>query len=623
MRRHPPYIFQILIFGLLFLMLGSLRADAANTYTVALDNTTVTDTYVTMRQTTDQMAFKVTNTGNSLAITSVKFIFVNGIYDTRNTSGAPSGWSVAVTNSGSESSITFTASSGSIPVGGSLTFSITLKGDGSASIQTAAADATDTLSSMTVANGGNTFTLGGSFPTWLRYGMLISSLTPSPTSVGAGVSTTYTLSVTNVSSATQNNIAPGTMTQTSGTGAVTYVSGPTPATRNLNANANNSFTYVYSGANGGTVVMSNTVGNGTVTAPSFDGTSLTVNTLSSTIAVDTTTIPSGYSVVVTLTVTNGGTLAATTVTPGTITTGGTATKTLISGPSPSSVASLPAGSTVSFVYQYMITGTNGQTYTFTNNATADGGQSTTGTTTTSGSIGLVYATVTPIYVGRGSTNTALDFQCYNTTGLTVSAIRIRAANASFVAASGTSTDALLSGWTTSISTTDVTFTSPGTSSNLASGKNGTLRVTYSSFPSPASDTSYTYSLRFTKSDGNTTTFAGPAFSVTLDKITLAKSPDKNLISQNNGTVDITATVTNNGSPVNAVAVTFSTSDGKLSSTSVSTNASGLATTTLTAPTTPTDIEATVTATIGSAVETTTIYIDGTNAESSTTVREKY
>ncbi len=621
MHKKIKFLLRAFLICAMTWLTGTLSAEAANTYTVVMDSTTTTDTFVTMRQTSDQLAFKVTNTGNSLSITSVKFLFVNNIYNTLNTAGAPSGWSRAITNNGTESSITFTGSS--IALGANVTFFINVRGDSSAAITTASADATDTLSSMVVTNGANTFTLSGAFPTWTRYGMLISSLTPSPTTVAAGASTTYTLSVTNVSSATQNNLAPGTMTQTSGTGVITYVSGPTPATRNINANASSTFAYVYSGANGGTVVMSNTVGNGTVSAPSFDGTTLTVNTLSSTMAVDTTTIPSGYSVVVTLTVTNGGTLAATTVTPGSITTGGTSTKTLITGPAPTTVASLPAGSKVSFVYQYMITGSNGQTYTFTNSATADGGQSTTATTTTSGSIGLVYATVTPTNLGRGSTNTALDFQCYNTTGLTVNAIRIRAANTSFVATSGTSTDALFNGWTTNISGADVTFTSPGVASNLASGKNGTLRVTYASFPSPSSDTSYAYSLRFTKSDSSTTTFSGPAFSMTLNKITQAKNPDKNLISEDNGTVDITATVTNNGNPVNAIAVTFSTTDGKLSATSVSTNASGLATTTLTAPNTPTDIEATVTATIGSTVETTTIYIDGTNAESSTTVREKY
>ena len=271
----------------------------------------------------------------------------------------------------------------------------------------------------------------------------------------------------------------------------------------------------------------------------------------------------------------------------------------------------------------MITGTNNQTYRFSNNATADNGQTTSTVQTSLGSIGLTYATVSPNYVGKGSTNKTLNFVAFNSTGLGTKSIRFRAANTSFVASSASSPDPAYSGWTNTISGKDVTFTSPGTSSNLPSGANANFQITYSSFPAPASDTNYQYSVLFTESDNSTSTYSSLDFYVTVYQISLSRSPSTNIPSNSNGTSDITATVTNNGVAANNVTVAFSTTDGKLSAASVATNVSGQATTTLTAPSTPTDIEATVTATINSAAQTTTVYIDGTNAENSSSSREKY
>lgn len=606
------------------LLFASPWARAANTYTVAMDVTNPADGYTFMRENPDQIALRVTNTGDTLAITSVKFVFVNATFNTTTASTVPAGWSRAITNTGAESSITFTATGGGIGLGGAQTFPVSIKGHGGGGIgiPAAASDVTDSLLSMTVLNGGNAFALQGSFPSWTRHGLKITSLDPNPTTISGGQNTTYTITVQNVSSGTKT-VSPSLLSFT-GTGSITYASGPAPASASLAGVQLRNFTYEYTGSGGGTVTVSATASATGVTAPSFTGaTVLTINTLAATIKVDPMQVPSGYLVTVSLSVTNTGTADSTNVVPGTVTTAGTATKTLTAGPTPASISALPGGTSSIITWEYMITGTNLQTYGFTSSATADAGQ-TSGSVSTNppfGNISTVYATVTPNYMGEGSTNQTLEFECFNSTGQGVKEIRIRSDSVDFVASSAQGGYPTVGTWSFSIASPDVIFTAPNVQSQIPSGSSAIFRVTYASFPQVINDMSDPFNIRFTKNDDFTDLYDIP-FSTTSHQISLIKGTARNLSSQYLDTTTVTATVTNNGTPASGVAITWAVTQGKLSSTSTTTDGAGQTSVTYSAPSTLKDVDGKVTASQGAATESIEIQVDGTRPETTSSVKEK-
>src|SRR3990172_7492029 len=128
-------------------------------------------------------------------------------------------------------------------------------------------------------------------------------------------------------------------------------------------------------------------------------------------------VVSGDTVTVTMTVLNNGAADVTDVTPSALTASGSASSSLASGPTPAAAAVLAPGESASFTWTYTITGSSGQTYAFSGNATANGGAiSSPSVATNTGSIGNYSVTASPLSVVAGSAAVQLSFAV--TTGLT-------------------------------------------------------------------------------------------------------------------------------------------------------------------------------------------------------------
>jgi len=110
------------------------------------------------------------------------------------------------------------------------------------------------------------------------------------------------------------------------------------------------------------------------------------------------------SVTVTMTVQNNGITTFTNVTPN-LTAYGTATATLVTGPSPTSVTSLAPGETAQFVWEYTISGSTGDTYYFTGSAGADGPLTSASYTSETGQIINYAVSVTPTVLVSNSAET--------------------------------------------------------------------------------------------------------------------------------------------------------------------------------------------------------------------------
>jgi len=214
----------------------------------------------------------------------------------------------------------------------------------------AAAESTDTLTSVSAANDCNSagsdsysFVQTGTLPSWTRRG-LGATMTATPATTGVNGTVTLSMAVTNRATGTPNNVAPANPTVNGAT--ATKLTGPSPASANLASGAAQTFTWTYQATSTGTLSFTDTATNGTVSTPSITSNTVQV----------------------------GGS-ALSTITPSSLTTGGSATLTLASGPTPASLASLAAGASTSFSWAYTVTGSAGGTFSFSGSASASGGTS--------------------------------------------------------------------------------------------------------------------------------------------------------------------------------------------------------------------------------------------------------
>jgi hypothetical protein len=228
----------------------------------------------------------------------------------------------------------------------------------------------------------------------------------------------------------------------------------------------------------------------TVRIPTLEIVSMTVDS----------TVASGATARIVMTVRNRGSGSLTNVTPSsTLTASGTAaTKAYASGPTPPSVTSLSGGASTSFVWTYTITGTVDQTYAFAGSVLANGGNVTAGpTTTNTGRIASYGLAITPASVTAGQTNVQIRFTVTNAlaTG-TVDRIRVTNPNSSFWITDAGWAANNATNWTTSQPTsTTYQFASPSVGSDIPPG-NGTkdFIVTFASVGDPGLDTSYTFNV---------------------------------------------------------------------------------------------------------------------------------
>ncbi len=348
---------------------------------------------------------------------------------------------------------------------------------------------------------------------------------------------------------------------------------------------------------GGTTTLTASV---LVRVPSLQVQSLTV---------DSSTI-SGGTVRVVMTVRNTGSAALSNVTPAALTAGGSAAKTLTGGPTPASVPSLAADATTAFEWVYTITGSTGQTYSFTGHATADGGVTAPSATSNTGSIVTYGLAVAPASVTAGSTGVQIQFTVTNNlTSGTVDQVTVTNPNTSIFQSDATWGGADTSGWTRSQPAgNQYRFTSPGSAQDIqAGGGTATFTVTFTTIGTPAVDTTYTFSVAI-RQRGNTTTTLTDRVTVTRYVLAVTSVSPASIAADGSSTSRIRVTLTRGGAAQASQVVTFATTAGTFggaSSTTATTDAAGEAFVDLTSSTSATDVTADVTVTFASSASAST------------------
>ncbi|MEM4389355.1 MAG: hypothetical protein QXG98_01695 [Candidatus Micrarchaeia archaeon] len=370
------------------------------------------------------LSFNITDTTSPPVdrIYRVVIRFPANLYSVSFATVPPAGWSYILRSPGGgvNNEIEFLTEAGSpptIPPGGSKVFDVVITGRNGAPIPSASTDQLDSTVVIWVEYSSSPSTVVLNSVFWQRRA-LSASATASPSSVGDGGLVTVVLNVTNGATTTATNVVPSLAYIATGTASASLVSGPTPpSVASLAPGASATFTYVYNastGASGGTLQF---YGNAT------DGPGLSSNTAYSnivTVAGLATVITAAPSRVlskelvnVTMTVRNNGNSTLYGVVPY-LSASGTASAALVSGPTPTSIASLAPNATGAFNWVYNITGSEGDYVVFSGNASANGGAVLSPTAQSNPVFIVAFrVTVAPENIFSGDTNFFLNYTVFN------------------------------------------------------------------------------------------------------------------------------------------------------------------------------------------------------------------
>ena len=369
--------------------------------------------------------------------------------------------------------------------------------------------------------------------------------------------------------------------------------------------------WIFSADATGTVYFTSRAQDTTVTATSKSADSgvVVIGNFTAIVSVTPLSGISGQQVTVTMTVNNNGTSTLTNVVP-TLTPGGTATATLVSGPTPASIATLGAGESGSFEWTYTITGTLGQTYFFTGFATSDT-LNTNSALSETGLITVYSATVTPDTVVTGTTSFTATWTVYNNGARTVKRVDITipeplTANCSATSGWGYQSDTPPANWsstTTGAPVNLVTFTAnnPINTNGIRTGQSKDFSITFNCVPSVTSDTTYTFPVQITNRRNRSATvdteIVVTAFALDLEVFDedCTSPPPASKPADGLNKYCFQATLTTGGAPMTGKSVAFSITSGigSLSASSGVTDASGQTSVLLTSPCSTVNVSTTV------------------------------
>ena len=437
---------------------------------------------------------------------------------------APAGWTLSTSSTTTK---TFTASAwaNAIAPGASQTFTVVVLMRSSATdvndkLRDIRAGYTTTTSGAFVSVGTVTSTvaappapptLPSAAGTWklvsLLVTMQITDLSGVPIgSVAAGSSFRLVMTVTNKSTAAQNPTAsnPNPPSQTTTGTTSPTLTGTVGSPLNLAAGGNGTITFTYSTsiANYGTVYFTATAQKSTTvtSASAISPTLIVVQCVfSASITASDTCLYPGQNISVTMLLTNACASAVTTVTP-TLSTTGPAT--LVSGPTPATIASIAAGggtASVGWVYQANAAAAPpaANPFTFTGSATSVSPPLTTATAA-SPSIqrGDFAVAVTPSVTNASSANVELNWSVTNSNGCAA----INSVAVAFPAGWAWANDAyslVNLNATTAVETwvvsgaNPVTFTAPSAASRLPLTFDGDFNLVFSATPTVTGASNFT------------------------------------------------------------------------------------------------------------------------------------
>ncbi len=368
----------------------------------------------------------------------------------------------------------------------------------------------------------------------------------------------------------------------------------------------------YGANSSGTVYFTARAANGASTAKSMSVNSniVTIGDFTAVLALSPVSAASGQDITVGMLAVNNGSTALIDIVPLALTPcGGGATETLVSGPAPASISSLAPGGSGVFYWTYRVTGSIGQAYCLSGSALAGGPVTTSPVTSNSGTISQYSATITPATIASGSMNQTFTWTVFNGGACALKEVDIAAPvsggdwNCSSVAPP--------SGWNASCANT-VRFRSNNSANDMPSGNNKTFSITFSTTESISSDKTTAFPVTPVPRTGcgGAEGTIGCYVTVTAYGAALAHSPAGPIYADGSSSYTITATLASGGNPVSGKTVTFSTTNGSLSSSTAVTDVNGLATVSLMAPNSTADTTAVVTAAYVNASASETVNFTG-------------
>lgn len=277
-------------------------------------------------------------------------------------------------------------------------------------------------------NGSST---ASNSPPFTRYSLLVS-IDASPSTVNVGSNILIVYSVTNKTSVPKSGILPS-IAKISEDGGDCLLSSPSPPSLDLASGESGTITYTCRATSSGTILFRGYAYSGTtVTSPPTDSNSVAIGNFTAEMSLEPTSIVSGDDITLRMTVTNWGSTTITNIVPtsdcpsvpGGLCFSGSATSTYLSGPAPSYVSELLPGQSTTFVWNYVITGSVGSTFSYNGAAIADGGLSTNTAFSEIGEITVYSVSVDPSYVLRNSTNKTLTFLVKNNSQVGIKSVTV-------------------------------------------------------------------------------------------------------------------------------------------------------------------------------------------------------
>jgi hypothetical protein len=299
----------------------------------------------------------------------------------------------------------------------------------------------------------------------------------------------------------------------------------------------------------------------------------------------------GQNITVEMTITNNGNTALVNAAPSLSRCVGGATETLVTGPSPALIPSLSKGSSGVFSWIYRITGQVGQLYCFNGIATANGPVLTNPAASNSGRISVYSVSTAPSAVVSGAANVTISWNVYNGGGCDIREVEIGIPSGWSCASVNPP-----AGWQGACAASSVSFTAERRRDELPPDGTGTYAITFSSAETVTADKTVAFPVSVTpRGCGGETVTLGSYITVSPNSVALSHAPAGPIYADGSSYYDITATLTSGGAPLAGKTVTFSTTNGSLSSSSAMTDANGQAVVRVVSPVSTADVSSTVTA----------------------------
>ncbi len=349
--------------------------------------------------------------------------------------------------------------------------------------------------------------------------------------------------------------------------------------------------WTYSADSTGTVYFSARASAAGAASPVSSSNSVIIGDFTASLLLFPSSVIDGQNITVEMTVTNNGNTALVNVAPILSRCVGGATETLVTGPSPAFIPSLSKGSSGVFSWTYRVTGQVGQQYCFNGSATANGPVLSNSAASNIGRISVYSVSTAPSAVISGEANVTISWNVYNGGGCDIREVEIGIPSEWSCASVSPP-----AGWIGACAAGSVSFTAERRRDELPPDGTGTYAITFSAAETVTADKIAAFPVSVTpRGCGGETVTLGSYITVSPNSAALSHTPAGPVYADGSSYYDMTATLTSGGAPLAGKTVTFSTTNGSLSSSSAMTDVSGQSVVRLVSPVSTVNVSSTVTA----------------------------